>query len=1577
MLILRNVRRITAITMVSIMLILMVVPNAQLAIAATAIEAYNDPEQAWPASFTPYTDRTGNIYYDRANEPGVSPDDVDFTSGARRGVGNEASFYVAGDGSHLFFRMRLLGDPRDDKGGYLSSVWLVGIAEDGVTKATVGVNGKSPHEDYIYVTNANGSVIEYINKTDSSGTTVPGARVVEDTNGDYFLDFQVPISRLTEIDPDLTSSSILQFSFATSKAANLSVVNKDDMGGEGVQVKISPFAIYSPNIALDLASSYTVFPTTISGTTVNVQNASQVTLTVTSTTSNSVVATHTASVADGAWNVTGLAGITAEGSYIVNASVVNENEDTAAVSQQTSIGAASLTITGASSYSAFSFPTSFAGTYSRIDNGARKVNLKVYPLLEATPIITILNINVTGGSQGAAGSWNTTVSHPVELVAGKTYKVEAVDANNATLIATQTITYLNSNIAIAMPENNTRSMDTTPVVSGTANPYDQVELYVDDQLLREIEAGADGTWSVEVDRALAPTPASYHEFKAMIGDGNGNTRQSVVNYGVDSLDISMENDAHPYIYINNLEPTIRGRSTDTSVNIEVTEVGNSANSFTMLAVPVVNTKWSIKVPTANRLNDNMNYTVVAATNQDSTVIATLNLRVKSSTFVTITSPAPGSSLSADGSIVGQSEPGAIIDLNMNNSLIAQATADTNGDWAYTPSINWIPGAYGVIATTSDEVGNTASTGTNFLTGVTITTVNVNGDSSIAIPASGNVSETYTAVVKDESDSPISNANVTWSLQSDVTGVSINATTGVVTVSSSASGGATVTVVATSVADSSKSGSKAVTLSNEAPTAVTAAVYVYGASSITIPTTISVTQAYTATVKDQFDNTMDGADVTWSLQSDVTGVSINAATGVVTVSSSASGGANITIVATSGGIQGSIVVVLSADTSEADVVEATKNLGVRYQQSDIWESVTLPVFLLKDGANSTDVSWQSNKVNILSIEEAALQDGQQAREYRAIVNRSGLAKDASVILTATVSKNGVSRNRTFLIIVKSESIEDKVTKPRDESSVIVNGEAVPVGINRSVLSNQNIVDKLIVTDAAMVQLLLNSDVSELRLEFNDTPTNNARADLLAMDISSDALLRMNNKKLHLATPEGAIVLTPGAIETMKNEGIDLNFYIVPIRQEVEKQDTFNRVLQDPVVTTAAGSSSVEALDIPRRIETNYTGISTDVIVPLTGIVIPTNPTARQQFLDSLRIFIEHSDGDKRIVRTDVINDGTIINDGLGNPVGIQFTISKFSTFTLYREYQPTANVVTAVTPSVEDILIQNPVGDNTDRVIDQPIKVAGTAGDNQTIVIYLDGEEIAQTVSDAAGSWEYTLNKALEPGVYILHAESTSSGSKRMSNLVNFTIYPKVTHFKYISGYPDGEFKPDRFITRAEMAAMMATIIGRTSKPIQSSYSDVSSKHWAFSPIEVMMETGIMKGYEDGKFYPSKEITRGEMAVVISNYLNLTRDKNLSTFSYADTNNHWARYDIELLRELGIMSGYDDGLFYPKRSITRAEAVITINSTLKRGGLYGEYAPSWPDVSQDHWAYAHIQEASRPHEAFDLEHLELWIRFTDE
>jgi hypothetical protein len=124
--------------------------------------------------------------------------------------------------------------------------------------ATVGLDGKNPHRDFVYVANADGSAYTEVYATpfnNSGGEWSAGARGLPDGEGQYFVDFQVPIWRITQRSGGkVTGSTPVQLFFGTSQSANLAVLNKDYMigssvnfgGGSTVTINLPPPAPSAP-----------------------------------------------------------------------------------------------------------------------------------------------------------------------------------------------------------------------------------------------------------------------------------------------------------------------------------------------------------------------------------------------------------------------------------------------------------------------------------------------------------------------------------------------------------------------------------------------------------------------------------------------------------------------------------------------------------------------------------------------------------------------------------------------------------------------------------------------------------------------------------------------------------------------------------------------------------------------------------------------------------------------------------------------------------------------------------------------------------------------------------------------------------------------------------------------------------------------------------------------------------------------------------------------------------------------------------------------------------------------------------
>ncbi|KHE69380.1 hypothetical protein LD39_12955 [Halobacillus sp. BBL2006] len=169
---------------------------------------------------------------------------------------------------------------------------------------------------------------------------------------------------------------------------------------------------------------------------------------------------------------------------------------------------------------------------------------------------------------------------------------------------------------------------------------------------------------------------------------------------------------------------------------------------------------------------------------------------------------------------------------------------------------------------------------------------------------------------------------------------------------------------------------------------------------------------------------------------------------------------------------------------------------------------------------------------------------------------------------------------------------------------------------------------------------------------------------------------------------------------------------------------------------------------------------------------------------------------------------------------------------------------------------------------------------------------------------------------VVHANSLSDIPDRSADEINYLI-DKGT----VTGYPDGTYRPKNSVTRQEAATMVGRALGLNGTKRSTSFPDVSSSLYASGYIQSAYEQKIITGYPDGTYQPRNEITRGEMAYLISKAFNL--DETTGN-KYSDVPNSGALSKaIDKVSTAGIANGYPDGSFKPQKSITREEYALLV------------------------------------------------------
>lgn len=189
------------------------------------------------------------------------------------------------------------------------------------------------------------------------------------------------------------------------------------------------------------------------------------------------------------------------------------------------------------------------------------------------------------------------------------------------------------------------------------------------------------------------------------------------------------------------------------------------------------------------------------------------------------------------------------------------------------------------------------------------------------------------------------------------------------------------------------------------------------------------------------------------------------------------------------------------------------------------------------------------------------------------------------------------------------------------------------------------------------------------------------------------------------------------------------------------------------------------------------------------------------------------------------------------------------------------------------------------------------------------------------------------------------------------------HFAYIVGYPDKTVRPSAGITRAETTTIFFRLLTEETRNAYwsdiNSFTDLQKSIWYNVAVSTMADADIISGYKDGTFQGDQWITRAEFATIAARFDSGTYT---GSDKFSDIGNHWAKEYINRATEKGWITGYDDGTFRPDSPITRAEAVTLINRVLNREKNLTLHPDMriWSDNVSGQWYYQNMQEATNSH-----------------
>ncbi|KMY55578.1 hypothetical protein AC623_17895 [Bacillus sp. FJAT-27231] len=169
----------------------------------------------------------------------------------------------------------------------------------------------------------------------------------------------------------------------------------------------------------------------------------------------------------------------------------------------------------------------------------------------------------------------------------------------------------------------------------------------------------------------------------------------------------------------------------------------------------------------------------------------------------------------------------------------------------------------------------------------------------------------------------------------------------------------------------------------------------------------------------------------------------------------------------------------------------------------------------------------------------------------------------------------------------------------------------------------------------------------------------------------------------------------------------------------------------------------------------------------------------------------------------------------------------------------------------------------------------------------------------------------------------------------------------ISGFADGKFKPGQEVTRAAAAIMIGKALHLDGANRKTPFKDVNPANTASGYIASATEKKIISGFPDGTFRPNEFVTRGQMAILLAKAFELTKEEEIP---FSDVNAKMAAYaSIKKLIAAGIASGYEDSTYRPnlvlKRDQFAAFMARALNPFFIPGNEVPDFSVSFLNVGQ--------------------------------
>ncbi|OCT15932.1 hypothetical protein A8709_09930 [Paenibacillus pectinilyticus] len=248
-----------------------------------------------------------------------------------------------------------------------------------------------------------------------------------------------------------------------------------------------------------------------------------------------------------------------------------------------------------------------------------------------------------------------------------------------------------------------------------------------------------------------------------------------------------------------------------------------------------------------------------------------------------------------------------------------------------------------------------------------------------------------------------------------------------------------------------------------------------------------------------------------------------------------------------------------------------------------------------------------------------------------------------------------------------------------------------------------------------------------------------------------------------------------------------------------------------------------------------------------------------------------------------------------------------------------------------------INDFSGTYVERTIVVPSTVDGDKTTVVSFDPVTgkmtfIPAIVSHVKGSTEITI-KSPHNSMYTL-VELNKSFNDISTHWAKADIELLASKF-IVQGMNEASFAPEQHVTRAQFASMLVSALAVPQDAKSSSFVDVKKDDWFAGAVGTAAKLGLVEGNSAGEFLPNADITREQMAVMISRALKISgkeaqsvQQDKLSSFTDNGAISDWAKTAIAQSLAAGIVNGLSEQTFAPQENATRAQATVMLKRFLQ-------------------------------------------------